>query len=153
MIRIIGFGNPYHGDDGFGIEVVHRLQGDVPSGVDVCDGGTLGLDALALFENCDEVIIVDAARGGIPGEVQWITGDSVKNGEASINLSTHGFGVAKLLKIVDMELSPTKRPNIRFLAGWIDDIKVFHEGLSERAETSVQEAVRMIREDRVWQSC
>jgi len=150
---VIGFGNPYHGDDGFGPAVINRLQDSgCPSHVELVEGGILGLDAAPFFEKCDEVILIDAARGGPPGTVDWLDADDVTSNRKELQLTTHGFGVSKLLQVLPIAIGDQALPKIRFLAGWVDDVKVFRQGLSDTAEQTVAKAVALITEDAVWQS-
>ena len=78
---VAGFGNVLRGDDGFGVEVVRRLQdeGGAPSGTVCLEIGTGGL-ALAqeLLTPCDRLVIVDAmTRGGAPGSLYVLRVESV----------------------------------------------------------------------------
>lgn len=69
---VAGVGNIFLGDDGFGVEVVHRLlAGPLPAGVKVVDYGIRGLHlAYELLDGYDELVLVDALpRGGDPGTV------------------------------------------------------------------------------------
>lgn len=69
---VAGFGNVLRGDDGFGVEVVRRLQEEgAPAGVRLLDIGTGGVRlAQDLLTPCDRLIIADAMqRGGAPGTV------------------------------------------------------------------------------------
>lgn len=84
MARMVvaGFGNVLRGDDGFGVEVVRRLElaGDAPSGTVLLEVGTGGI-ALAqeLLTPCDRLVIVDAmTRGGSPGSVYVVQVDRVE---------------------------------------------------------------------------
>jgi hydrogenase maturation protease len=79
---VAGFGNVLRGDDGFGVEVVRRLQmtGSAPDGTVLLEVGTGGV-ALAqeLLTPCDRLVIVDAmARGGSPGSVYVLRVDHVE---------------------------------------------------------------------------
>jgi hydrogenase maturation protease len=68
-------GNIFLGDDGFGVEVAHRLaHEDLPEGTQVTDYGIRGMHlAYDLAEGWDATILVDAApRGGKPGTVYVI---------------------------------------------------------------------------------
>jgi hydrogenase maturation protease len=71
-ILVAGIGNVFLGDDGFGVEVAHRLAGrSLPGGVTVTDFGIRGYDlAYALVRGADYTILVDACpRGEPPGTV------------------------------------------------------------------------------------
>jgi hydrogenase maturation protease len=69
-ILIAGIGNAWLQDDGFGGEVVKRLDGrDLPEGTAVFDFGTGGLDlAYEVMRGYDALVLVDVSRqGGDPG--------------------------------------------------------------------------------------
>ena len=63
-LLILGLGNVLLEDDGVGGAAVSLLleRFSPPAGVDVLDGGTLGLSLLPYLENADAVILVDAVR-------------------------------------------------------------------------------------------
>ena len=71
-VLVAGLGNVFEGDDGFGVEVAHRLAAQAwPEGVEIRDFGIRGVHlAYQLLEQYDLVIIVDAVqRGAAPGTV------------------------------------------------------------------------------------
>ena len=78
---IAGFGNVLRGDDGFGVEVVRRLQVDEnpPDGVELLEVGTGGIAlAQALMTPYERLVVVDAMkRGGKPGTLYVLRVDSV----------------------------------------------------------------------------
>jgi hydrogenase maturation protease len=78
-LLIVGIGNVFLGDDGFGVEVVRRLASQpLPAGVRVADFGIRGLHlAFELLDHPDgTTILVDATpRGGAPGTVYLIEPD------------------------------------------------------------------------------
>ena len=99
---VAGFGNVLRGDDGFGVEVVRRLQ-EVPlAGVDVIEVGTAGIRlAQELLTPYDRLVIVDAmARGGAPGTVYVSEIESVEPAaEVDLHLAipARALAVAKAL--------------------------------------------------------
>lgn len=98
-VLVLGLGNILCGDDGAGVVVAHRLRREleVPPGVRIVDGGTLGLDLLALVAASDRVILVDAVRAdGRPGTLVRLAGDDVSPAVYE-RLSMHQIGVADLL--------------------------------------------------------
>lgn len=98
-VLVLGLGNLLCGDDGAGVIAVHRLRSryELPAGVRVVDGGTLGLDLLALIAASDRAILVDAVRGdGPPGTPVRLTGADVAPAVYE-RLSPHQVGVANLL--------------------------------------------------------
>jgi hydrogenase maturation protease len=69
-LLVAGVGNIFLGDDGFGVEVAHRLAAaGLPGWVRVADYGIRGMHlAYDLAEGYDAAILIDAvARGGEPG--------------------------------------------------------------------------------------
>lgn len=83
---VAGFGNVLRGDDGFGVEVVRRLQdaGTAPDGTVCLEIGTGGV-ALAqeLMTPCDRLVIVDAmTKGGAPGSVYVLRVEGVETARA-----------------------------------------------------------------------
>lgn len=107
-VLVLGLGNVLLTDDGAGVAAVCRLIRDweVPEGVSVLDGGTLGLSLLPYIEDTKHLILVDAVRAGAaPGTIVRVTGDEVGPAVAT-RLSPHQVGVADLLQgasLIDRE--------------------------------------------------
>jgi hydrogenase maturation protease len=98
-LLVLGLGNVLCGDDGAGVVVVHRLRREwqLPLDVRVVDGGTLGLDLLALVAASDSVILIDAVRDDAPpGTLVRLSGDEVAPAVYE-RLSPHQIGVADLI--------------------------------------------------------
>jgi hydrogenase maturation protease len=98
-LLVLGLGNVLLEDDGIGAAAVSLLRDrfDVPSGVSVLDGGTLGLSLLPYVQNADAVILVDAVRAdALPGTIVRLDGEDVGPAVAT-RLSPHQVGVADLL--------------------------------------------------------
>jgi hydrogenase maturation protease len=99
---IVGVGNILCRDEGVGIHVIEELKKyNLPSHVEIYDGGTGGLDILEVLEGSDRAIIVDAVRGGMkPGEICCIRLDELdtEDGEAKM-VSTHELDFIMAKKI------------------------------------------------------
>jgi hydrogenase maturation protease len=106
-VLIAGIGNIFLGDDGFGVEVIRRMNSRVlPEGVCIRDFGIRGLDlAYALNDPWSLVILVDALpRGEKPGTV-FVLEPAREDLEAGLQtgIQTHGMdpvqaiGLAKSL--------------------------------------------------------
>ena len=136
--RVVCFGNPLHGDDGFGQHVLRRLRAE---GIDAVDGGTAGLNALPYFEGCTKVIVVDAVRtGGRVGAVHRLRPDELQppGGE----LSLHELGVASLLAALP------RPPEIVLIGAEVGEIHPFTDGLSPALAAAVPAAVRLVVAER-----
>jgi len=98
-LLVLGLGNTLCGDDGVGVAAVTYLSRhyEVPPGVAVVDGGTLGLALLPWVEDAARVILVDAVGADEPpGSLIRLEGDDVGPAVAH-RLSPHQVGVADLL--------------------------------------------------------
>ncbi len=108
---VAGFGNVLRGDDGFGVEVVRRLQrpGAVPDGT-VCLEVGIGGIALAqeLLTPCDRLVIVDAIeRGGTPGSLYVLHVDAVepsRSVDMHMAVPARVLGLAKALGTLPREV-------------------------------------------------
>jgi hydrogenase maturation protease len=63
---VLGVGNPLMSDDGVGLRVLEELSAQQPAleDVDYVDAGTLSLLLLPRFEDCDALLVLDAAQLG-----------------------------------------------------------------------------------------
>lgn len=70
-ILVLGLGNELFTDEGIGVEAARRLAESELPGVEIMDGGTLGITLLPELEGRDAVLILDAvaAEGEAPGAV------------------------------------------------------------------------------------
>jgi hydrogenase maturation protease len=106
QILVAGIGNAWLSDDGFGGEVVKRLEGrELPPGVTVTDFGTGGLDlAYEVMRGYDGLVLVDVSRqGGEPGTLYVMEPDEddiaagIEDGEM---LDPHGMDPQTVLRFV-----------------------------------------------------
>jgi len=65
---VLGLGNTLNRDEGLGIHCLAPLRERLKdvAGVEVLDGGVLGLDLLPLVESCSHLLILDAVDAGQP---------------------------------------------------------------------------------------
>jgi hydrogenase maturation protease len=170
-LLIAGVGNIFLGDDGFGVEVAHRLAGaDLPDWAHVVDYGIRGMHlAYDLANGYDSMILVDATtRGGAPGtlyviepEISAVPKEGVPNEDG-----TPGEGVpAEGTPESDVALNPHfnphgMQPDVVFgMLGMLDagarQVLVvgcepasvdYGIGLSEPVAAAVDEAVRLVLE-------
>ena len=96
---LIGLGNVLMRDDGVGVrtavEIEQRFR--FTPGVDIIDGGTLGLTLLPLIEGYTRVLFVDAVEAGLePGAIVVLEGEQVPAMMES-QVSVHQAGLADLL--------------------------------------------------------
>ncbi|HBA88392.1 MAG TPA: hydrogenase expression/formation protein [Geobacter sp.] len=100
-ILVLGIGNIIMSDDGVGARIVQELQREYhfPVGVEIVDGGTLGLDLLPLLEGRSHLIMVDAVETGKkPGSCVRLTGEELPIA-LETKLSPHQMGLKDLLAV------------------------------------------------------
>ena len=98
-LLVLGLGNVLCSDDGAGVIALHHLRRhyELPANVRVVDGGTLGLDLLALVAEADRVVMIDAVRADAPpGTLVRLSGEEVAR-TVYERLSPHQIGVADLI--------------------------------------------------------
>jgi hydrogenase maturation protease len=104
-ILVAGIGNIFLGDDGFGVEVVQRLQGrEFPPEVKVVDFGIRGYDlAYALLEDYETAILIDACpRDDAAGTLYVIEADLelIEANEPSQPMfDAHGMNPTSVLRL------------------------------------------------------
>lgn len=99
-VLIIGIGNLYRGDDGVGIEIVRRLQGDVPPGVSLLEATGEGTALLDAWRGFDEVYVCDAVSAGAPaGHIYRLDAVAEPVPRSFFNYSTHAFALAEAVEM------------------------------------------------------
>ncbi len=100
VIRVIGIGNEFRGDDAAGVQVVRDLERRNLPGVDlrVMDGEAV--DLMEAFEGCEAVVLVDAVQSGEPpGTVLCWESPEALTTAGTLRCSTHVFGLAESLEL------------------------------------------------------
>lgn len=107
---IIGIGNILLKDDGVGVHVIKQLENEnLPSTIELVDGGTSTLDTLGLFLDYKKVIVVDCLRAGLkPGTIYKIKPEDIKSYKKE-NLSIHDV---QILDVVNMANMMNKYPEV-----------------------------------------
>ena len=150
QVAVIGIGNPLYGDDGFGVRVIEELnKTSLPGGVDVIDGGSLGVGLLEFLKTYPAVILLDAADMGLaPGTLNVFKPEEVRSLERGHSLSLHStdiLAVIELAEVLEEEIG-----DIHIIAVQPRPVCLGH-GLSEEVEKAIPAAITQTREllDRV----
>ena len=141
---IIGVGNILRRDDGIGPAVIERLRAEPISSVDLRDGATDGLTVIEYLKPYQRAVIIDAVdMQAEPGTIRMFTPE-----EAIINikaeaLSTHGFGLAEVLKLMQ---SLEIKTELKIIGVQPESIE-FGEGLTEKVKVRVEEIAELVKEE------
>jgi hydrogenase maturation protease len=95
--KVIGIGSPL-GDDQAGWLVIDALSAQLPPEVQLAKLDRPGTTLITLFENVDEIILIDAMQaGGMAGNIRHFSADEWADHRTG--LSSHGFGVFEALTL------------------------------------------------------
>jgi hydrogenase maturation protease len=145
MVHIVCFGNPWHGDDGLGIHVYHRLSRTrrLPLHVRVFEACIAGLGAIDYFEGCRKVLVIDAMRGHGPiGSVHRLRLEDVEPPEPRCSL--HALGVNELATVLPVVFEGRAMPEVVVIGAEIGEVRPFTCRLSPRLEAALDRLVQLI---------
>ena len=100
---VLGLGNELFTDEGVGVAAARRLARLALPGVEVLDGGTLGLALLPELVGRDGLLLLDALvqPGGRPGQVAVLEGAELPGAHALLT-SAHQLGVIDALAAAEL---------------------------------------------------
>ena len=144
---VLGVGNPFRRDDGIGPAVISRLKSEWrlrESKVDLLDGGTDGLSLIDYIEGYEKVLVVDAVDMGMaPGEVRVFSPEEAKLTIKADTLSTHGFGLAEVIALMEkLEM----KTDMHIIGIQAKDVN-FGEGMSPEVFSKIEEILKLIKEN------
>ncbi len=101
---VLGLGNTLNRDEGLGVHALHRLEeqlGEV-QGVELLDGGVLGLNLLMLVEDCRWLLILDAVNAGkAPGTLIELAKEQIPL-FAGVRMSEHQITFQEVLGLASI---------------------------------------------------
>lgn len=104
-IVVLGLGNRLRRDEGLGVCALERLYARyiLPPGVQIVDGGVLGLELLAYVESARRLLVLDAAlTDGEPGSLLRLEGDEAP-AYLGMRASPHEIGLPDLLAVAQLQ--------------------------------------------------
>ena len=114
---ILGIGNTLLSDEGAGIHALNLLQSKYPDlrNITCIDGGTLSFTLAAYIEDCDNLVVFDAAElKAPPGTVRTMAGEEMDKFLGAARRSPHEVG---LLDLFDIARLTESLPENRALIG------------------------------------
>lgn len=100
---IIGIGNILLKDDGVGVHTIKQLENEnLPSTIELVDGGTSTLDILGYFLDYKKVVVIDCLKAGYePGTIYKIKPEEITSYRKE-NLSIHDVQILDVVKMANM---------------------------------------------------
>ncbi len=103
-IVIIGIGNVLLMDEGIGIHIINELEKyELPSNVEIYDGGTGGFKLIDLVQAANKVIFIDAVETGkAPGTIITFKSEDVRSKYQKRKYSLHDTDLLEVIKMVEL---------------------------------------------------
>ncbi|MGB0683814.1 MAG: HyaD/HybD family hydrogenase maturation endopeptidase [Magnetovibrionaceae bacterium] len=104
-ILVLGIGNIFWADEGFGVRCVERMHSlySFPENVEIMDGGTQGLYLVQHVQACDYLLVFDAVDYGLtPGAIQVVHDEEVPKFTGAKKMSLHQTGFQEVLSAADL---------------------------------------------------
>jgi hydrogenase maturation protease len=145
---LLGIGNTLWADEGFGPQVIARMQeaGDLPAQVDLVDGGTQGLYLLPLVQDAARLIVFDAVDfNRPPGAMVVLRDDEIPAFFGQRPLSLHQTGFTDVLAAAELT---GRRPHAITLIGvQYANIDTWGGGLSPAVAAAIEPAIAASRRE------
>jgi len=103
-VTVIGLGNPLMGDDALGLCACDRLLAawELPSDIEVIDGGTWGMNLLPAIEDTPALLLIDAIdRGLVPGTPIVLSREEIPRALA-LKVSPHQIDLREVLAVAQL---------------------------------------------------
>jgi hydrogenase maturation protease len=98
VVRVIGVGNDYRGDDAVGLVVARALRARRVAGMGVLEQSGEATALLEAWRGAECAVLVDAlAAGGTPGAIRRLDARTRPLPADLFAYSSHGFGVAQAI--------------------------------------------------------
>ncbi|MDY6843010.1 MAG: hydrogenase maturation protease [Thermodesulfobacteriota bacterium] len=100
-ILVLGVGNLLLSDEGVGVHIAQKLLTmDLPTEVEVIEGGTDGFGLINIISEADHVVVVDAVRGGgSPGSIYRFGIQDIRDSSHFFKTSFHQVGILEIVSL------------------------------------------------------
>lgn len=147
-IKILGAGNYLMADDGVAIHILEKLEHMHIGDVELVNAGVGGLAILDYIENADEVIIIDAVRGGggKPGSIYRFTDKELPPANLFM-MSLHDLNLVDTLRL-GREIQPELMPeHINIVGIEVERVEGICTDLSPKVEAAVDAVIELVLEE------
>ena len=142
-VLILGIGNLVLRDEGVGIHAVQALEKEqLPSHVEVLDGGTGGVGIIGVLQELDRIVMIDATLDDSPaGTIKKIKPKFSKDYPQL--LSSHEFGLRDMIESMIVQ---ENIPEIDLITISLKNYQERGIDLSHEVESVIQTVLKMVRE-------
>lgn len=148
VTKILGAGNYLMADDGVGIHILEKLEQTNRSDVELVNVGVGGLAILDYMEDADDVIIIDAVRGGggEPGSIYKFTDKELPPANLFM-MSLHDLNLVDTLRL-GREIQPELMPDdITIIGIEVERVEGICTDLSPRVEAAIDAVLQLVFEE------
>ena len=102
VMRVVGCGNAWAGDDSAGLEIVRRLRVRGSCECELLERPHAGVELMEVLRDVERVLFIDAVSSGAPaGTLHLVPLPSVSIVPRTISsISSHGWGLAETLRLM-----------------------------------------------------
>jgi hydrogenase maturation protease len=144
-VLLLGVGNACRSDDAVGLVVAQRLQEDPLDGVTIVLTAGEGTALLALWQDTDAVVLVDAmCTGAKPGTLHRFEVGTQPLPALFSRVSTHAFGVAEA---IELARALRQLPSTLVVYGVEGAVFETGVGLSALVEAAVPQVIAQVRQE------
>ncbi len=147
-IVVLGLGNELFTDEGVGVQAAMAIAAMELDGVDVLDGGTLGLALFPEIEGRDALLVLDAvvAEAAAPGTIIDLGADELRQPRRLL-LSAHQVGITEVLAAADLAGSaPSRLAAIGMVPFSLETGYGLSDGARDRLPVMIAAACRVLAE-------
>jgi len=137
---VLGIGNVLMGDEGVGVHAVWQMEGTLPSGVSLLDGGTGGFQLLGELTGHDPVFMIDATLDGQPaGTVSVLRPRYASDFPRS--LTAHDIGLRDLVEAAALL---GHLPQVTLITVSISEVAPMQMTLSPAVQAAIPAVCRLV---------
>jgi len=145
VILVVGLGSPIMSDDAIGLMVAQRIEDMHLDRVETRQEAVGGLDIIPVLWGFRHAIIVDAIKTEQyePGTIMIFDPEDFE--PTITNASAHDINLATAMAI-GRDMEPEQMPvSVRFVAIEVEDLQTMREGLTEKVEAALDQAVNAVK--------
>jgi hydrogenase maturation protease len=142
-IMVLGIGSILFSDDGFGVQVIQKIEREYefPDNVLVVDGGVLGINLLGVISKPHHLVVVDTMRNrGKPGDLYRIEGEAIPERIRAKN-SLHQVDFLEALTLCQ---ALDKVPKTVIIGVEPEDIQTLSLVLTPTVQAQIEPVVEMV---------
>jgi hydrogenase maturation protease len=133
-IVVLGIGNTLLTDEGLGPQAVERLRHQASTHLELVDGGTLSYSLVPVVAEADALIVIDAARLGLPPGLDRLLRSRL--------VTAHEVGLKELF---DMARLSGHLPRLRALIAVEPEVIDWGMALSPKVEVAMERVLLLVQ--------